>query len=203
MTVLYPLEDGLYVNVTNHCPCACTFCIRQNGDSVKDSGSLWFEGEEPEAADIIAAFDSFDMSHFKEVVFCGYGEPLERLDVVAEVARYVRQKIGLPIRINTNGLADLIHGREHTANELEGLVDVMSISLNAPDAASYQAVTNSKYGEPSFAAMLRFAAESKQLFPKVVFTVVDVIDAGQIEKCQKLADDMGIPLRVRHYVDQY
>ena len=72
MTVLYPLEDGLYVNVTNQCPCACTFCIRQNGDSVKDSGSLWFAEDEPSAADIIAAFDGFDLTQFKEIVFCGY-----------------------------------------------------------------------------------------------------------------------------------
>lgn len=203
MTVLYPLEDGLYVNVTNQCPCACTFCIRQNGDSVKDSGSLWFAEDEPSAADIIAAFDGFDLTQFKEIVFCGYGEPLERIDVVAEVARYVREKIGLPIRVNTNGLSDLIHGRAHTARELEGLVDVMSISLNAPDAASYQAVTNSKFGLPSFDAMLAFAADCKGLFDKVVFTVVDVIEPGQIAQCQALADKMGIELRVRQYVDQY
>ena len=203
MTVLYPLEDGLYVNVTNQCPCACTFCIRQNGDSVKDSGSLWFTEEEPSAAQIIAAFDGFDMSQFKEIVFCGYGEPLERMDVVAEVARYVREHVKLPIRVNTNGLSDLIHGRAHTARELEGLVDVMSISLNAPDADSFLAVTNSKFGKPSYDAMLQFAADCKEIFPKVMFTVVDVISAEQIAQCQVIADEMGIPLRVRQYVDQY
>lgn len=203
MTVLYPLEDGLYVNVTNQCPCACTFCIRQNGDSVKESGSLWFTEEEPSAAQIIAAFDKFDIQQFKEVVFCGYGEPLERIDVVADVARYVRERIGLPVRVNTNGLSDLIHGRAHTAHELEGLVDVMSISLNAPDADSFLAVTNSKFGQPSFDAMLKFAAECKAIFPTVLFTVVDVISPQQIAQCQKIADDMGIPLRVRQYVEQY
>lgn len=203
MTVLYPLEDGLYVNVTNQCPCACTFCIRQNGDSVKESGSLWFTEEEPTAEQIIAAFDGFDISQFKEVVFCGYGEPLERIDVVAEVARYVREQIKLPIRVNTNGLADLIHGRAHTAQELDGLVDVMSISLNAPDADSFLAVTNSKFGLPSFDAMLQFAADCKEIFPTVLFTVVDVISPQQIAQCQSIADKMSIPLRVRQYVDQY
>ena len=137
------------------------------------------------------------------MVFCGYGEPLERLDVVCDVARYLRTVTDLPIRLNTNGLSDLINNREHTAFDLKGLIDVISISLNAPDAKAYQKVTNSAFGEKSFDAMLSFAKDSKEIAKKVVFTVVDVISAEDIAKCQKIADDMGIPLRVREYIENY
>ncbi len=203
MTTLYTLEGSLYINVTNKCPCACVFCIRNNGDTIRESGSLWFESDEPTAEDIIADFANYDLSEFDSIVFCGYGEPLERIDVVCEVAEYLRSVTDLPIRINTNGLSDLIQGREHTALELKGLVDAVSISLNAPDAESYQRVTNSCYGDKSFDAMLKFAAECKEVVDKVTFTVVDIIPKEEIARCQKIADNMGIPLRVREYVGQY
>ncbi len=203
MTTLYELEGSLYINVTNKCPCACVFCIRNNGDTIRESGSLWFEGAEPCAEDIIAEFANWDLTKYSSIVFCGYGEPLERLDVVCEVARYIRGITDLPIRVNTNGLSDLITGREHTAAELKGLVDAVSVSLNAPDAAAYQKVTNSCYGEKSFDAMLKFAAECKDTVGNVTFTVVDVIPQEDIERCRELAGRMGIPLRVRRYVGQY
>lgn len=203
MTPLYELDGSLYVNVTNKCPCACIFCIRNNGDTIRDSGSLWFDGKEPTAEEIIADFANWDLSKYSAVVFCGYGEPLERLDVVKKVAEYVRSVTDLPIRVNTNGLSDLILGREHTAGELAGIVDTVSISLNAPDAESYLKVTNSSFGEKSFGAMLRFAEECKEAVDNTVFTVVDVISEDDIRKCRDIADKMGIPLRVREYVGQY
>ena len=203
MTNLYTLGDSLYVNVTNKCPCSCVFCIRNNGDTIKESGSLWFEGKEPTAEEIIADFKNYDLNKFDSIVFCGYGEPLERIDVVCDVAKYLRTVTELPVRINTNGLSDLINGREHTAFDLKGLIDTFSISLNAPDAKSYQSVTNSVFGEKSFDAMLAFAKDCKEFAANVVFTVVDVISKEQIEKCREIADEMGIPLRVREYIEQY
>lgn len=203
MTPLYELDGSLYVNVTNKCPCACVFCIRNNGDEIRNSGSLWFDGKEPSAEEIIADFANWDLTKYSSVVFCGYGEPTERLDVVKKVAGYLRSVTDLPIRLNTNGLSDLILGREHTAKELKGLIDTVSVSLNAPDAESYARVTNSCFGEKSFDAMLKFAAECKENVDNVVFTVVDVIEKEEIERCRKIADGMGIPLRVREYVGQY
>ncbi|MBE7030737.1 MAG: TIGR04100 family radical SAM protein [Ruminococcaceae bacterium] len=203
MTILYELDGGLYVNVTNKCPCSCIFCIRQNGDCIRESDSLWFGEEEPSVAQIIAEFDKWDLSKYNEIVFCGYGEPLERLDDVKEICRHLRGITKLPIRLNTNGLSDLIAGREHTALELEGLFDTVSISLNAPDAKSFVEVTNSCYGEQSFDSMLAFAKECKTVVPRVVFTVVDVITPEQIAQCQVIADSLGIPLRVRTYIKQY
>lgn len=203
MTALYELDGSLYVNVTNKCPCACIFCIRNNGDTIRESGSLWFEDHEPTADEIIAEFSNWNLNNYSSVVFCGYGEPLERIDVVCKVARYLRGVTDLPIRLNTNGLSDLIIGREHTARELAGLFDVVSISLNAPDAESYLKVTNSCFGEKSFDSMLKFAEECKNVVDKVVFTVVDVISEEQIAKCRELANKMNISLRVREYISQY
>lgn len=203
MTTLYTLEGSLYVNVTNKCPCACVFCIRNNGDTIRGSESLWFEGQEPTAEDIIKDFENYDLRQFNSIVFCGYGEPLERIDVVCQVAKYLKSVTDLPVRINTNGLSDLINEREHTAFDLKGLVDAVSISLNAPDSESYQKVTNSVYGDKSFDAVLNFAKDCKTFLDKVTFTVVDVISEEEIERCKKISEDMNIELRVREYIQNY
>ena len=108
MVILYEVHDNLYVNMTNKCPCACTFCLRQTRDEMNHSGSLWLE-REPSVEEVKNEFSKFDMNKYKEVVFCGFGEPTERLDDVLEVCRFIKDKYNKTIRINTNGLADLIH----------------------------------------------------------------------------------------------
>lgn len=110
MVILYEVHDNLYVNMTNKCPCACTFCLRQTRDEMNHSGSLWLE-REPSVEEVKNEFSKFDMNKYKEVVFCGFGEPTERLDDVLEVCRFIKDKYNKTIRINTNGLADLIHKR--------------------------------------------------------------------------------------------
>ena len=114
------------MNVTNRCPCACTFCLRQNGESVYGSDSLWLE-REPTVKEVCDSIDTWDLNKYNEVVFCGYGEPTERLDDLLEVAKYIKSKSDIKIRINTNGLADLIWN-EPTAPKLQGLIDTVSIS---------------------------------------------------------------------------
>lgn len=197
MTILYPVHDHLYVNLTNRCPCACTFCIRQNGDGAYGSDSLWLE-HEPTFDEVKAAFSAWNLADFTELVFCGYGEPTESLDLLIETANYARTLPGCPpIRLNTNGLSDLIHG-EPTAARLSGVIDTVSISLNAGTEKEYMAVTRPKW-ENAFAAMQQFAADCKQAVPKVMFTVVDVIPQAEIDAAQAVADSLGIPLRVRKY----
>lgn len=204
MTILYPLGSGLYVNVTNKCPCRCTFCIRSHSDHILESDSLWFEGgKEPTAQQIIDEFKKADLSQYDEIVFCGYGEPLCALDTVVEVMRFLKGFTSLPLRINTNGLSDLINSRADTALLFKGLADTVSVSLNAPDSDSYDAVTNTIYPGKAFDAVLKFAQTAKSAGIHVIFTVVDVIDKEQIERCKKLSDDMGIELRVREYIDTY
>ena len=196
MTILYTVGDKLYVNLTNKCPCACTFCIRQNGDGAYGSDSLWLE-REPTTDQVIEEFKKYDMSMFSEVVFCGYGEPMERPDEVAYIGRYVKDNYGLPVRLNTNGLGDKINGRP-TAQLLEGAVDVVSVSLNQCSPEKYNAVTRSKWRD-AFDAMISFATDCKSYVPKVIFTVVDVIPPDDISRCKALAMSLGIELRVRTY----
>ncbi len=197
MTILYPVGKALYVNLTNQCPCACTFCIRQNGDGAYGSDSLWL-AHEPSMEEIKAAFSAWQLSDFSELVFCGYGEPTMALDRLLETAAYVKSLENCPpIRLNTNGLSDLIHGKE-TACLLKGLVDTVSISLNAGTKAEYMAVTRPKW-DNAFEAMQQYALDCKRYVPKVMFTVVDVISKTEIEAAQAVADQLGIPLRVRQY----
>ncbi len=200
MTIVYPVGRGLYVNMTNRCPCACEFCIRKNGAGVYGSDSLWLE-REPTIEEVKTALDAADPRRYSEVVFCGYGEPTERLDDLLQVARHIRMSMpGVPVRVNTNGLADLIAGRP-TAARFGGLVDALSISLNAPTAEEYAALCHPKFGIGAYEAMLRFAAEAKKYVPSVTLTVVGTPDMTEerIAACRKVCDSLDVPLRVRVY----
>ena len=196
MTILYDYKESLYVNITNQCPCACVFCIRKETDHVGNSDSLWLD-HEPSVDEFKDELKNFDLDKYNEVVFCGYGEPLVRIDEVVEVAKYIKTISDIKIRVNTNGLADLIHNKK-TAILLKDNIDSVSISLNAPNKYSYSQVTRPKFGEKSFDALLEFAKECKEYIKEVNFSVVDEISDEEIEQSKKLANEMGIKLRVRH-----
>lgn len=195
---LASLEDvTVYVNLTNRCPCACTFCLRQTKE-MEEGHSLWLK-EEPTVEDVIKEFQKYDLDDFHEVVFCGFGEPLERVEDVIQIAGILKHfRRDLPIRVNTNGLACLIHQRDVTP-EFKGRIDTVSISLNAPDAKEYDALTRSRFGIESFQAMLDFAASCLEYVPFVVMSVVDIIGEEKIKKCQAICDDLGVTLRVRPF----
>lgn len=196
MTILYKLHQNLYVNLTNRCPCACTFCLRQTKDAVGEATSLWLE-REPTLAEIIADFSDFDMSQYQEVVFCGFGEPTERLDVLLEAAKYVKENFHLPTRINTNGLSDLIHG-EKTAHLLKGLIDTVSISLNTPSPERYHELVRCKFGAISYQAMLDFAKDCTKYVPNVVMTTVSTtLTEEEEEQCAKICKELGVTYRIR------
>ncbi len=197
MTIVYEVGNNLYVNITNRCPCSCTFCIRQNGDGAYGSDSLWLE-HDPSAQEVIDALEKSNFKSYNEIVFCGYGEPTERLDILKTTADYIKKNSGAHIRLNTNGLSDLIH-KKSTAAEFEGLIDTVSISLNAGTMKKYLEVTRPSFGEEAFDAMQKFALECKKYIKNVVFTVVEVIGEEEISAAQKLADNLGITLRVRKY----
>lgn len=197
MTILYDVSGKLYINLTNKCPCNCTFCIRHNGDGAYGSDSLWLE-HEPSLDEVKEAFSKVDMSKYREVVFCGYGEPMERVNEVIAVGEFVKANYGdVTVRLNTNGLGDKIHGVP-TAKLLQGAVDIVSISLNSYCKEKYNEVTRPKWDD-AFDAMLSFAADCKSYLPQVVFTVVDVIPPEDISRAKALAMSIGIPLRVREY----
>ncbi len=199
-TLLYKVHNNLYVNLTNKCPCACTFCLRQTRDHMDDSGVLWLE-HEPSFEEIVEEFKKFDMSQYKEIVFCGFGEPTEAFPVLIQVAKYIKENFKNPTRINTNGLGNLVNGRDITP-ELEGLIDTISISLNTPNAEEYHKIVRSKFGEQSFDAMLAFAKEAKKYVPNVVLsTVSTTITAEEEQQCQKICDDLGVTYRIRPWED--
>ena len=193
-------KRNLYVNLTNRCDCSCTFCLRRLKKMAEES-TLWLK-QEPSVEELQAEMEKVPWDMIGEVVFCGFGEPTSRLSVLVEMLRYVKeQHPGMPTRLNTNGLGELAYGRE-ISEEFRGILDTISISLNASNAEKYLALTNAKYGIRSYEAMLAFAEHSKKHVPNVVLTIVDHVNPPEeIEKCRRLCEDRGLTLRVRSYED--
>ena len=198
MTLTYKVKNGVYVNMTNRCPCACTFCLRHNAPGVYGSDPLWLD-REPTVEEVIESLKGWDLCSLEEIVFCGYGEPTERLYDILKVAEYIRSVSDIKIRINTNGLSDLIHGRS-TSPDLKGLIDTVSVSLNATNAEDYLKVCRPKFGIESYDAMLKFTKECTKYVPSVVMTVVDVVTSKEEQaKCKAICDSLGATLRVRPF----
>lgn len=200
MTITYQVKQSVYVNLTNRCPCACRFCLRNNGSGVFGSGPLWLE-REPTLDEVMASLDGWDYSRFREVVFCGYGEPTERLDVLLAVAEYLKRRdSALRVRVNTNGLSDLINGKP-TASLFAGRVDCLSISLNTDDAAEYLDLCRPRFGEAAYPALIAFTKEAAAIVPEVVMTVVGepITSLEKQSRCRILAESLGARLRVRPY----
>lgn len=185
----YPIRDSLYLNVTNRCTSACTFCVRFQSDFVK--GHNLMLDREPDPDELIREIG--DPKRYREIVFCGYGEPLLRLDVVKSVAAWVKQHGG-KVRINTNGQGNLIHNR-NILPELKGLVDTVSVSMNAQDAETYERVSRPSFPN-AYAEVIDFIRAAKSVIPDVQATVVTA-EGVDIAKCRHIADNLGIVLRVR------
>lgn len=197
--IIYTLCGGTYINITNKCPCRCTFCIRSQGNAVGDAENLWFYGNEPSLDDIKKAVDDYGFEKVDAVCFCGYGEPTERLDVLIATANYLRTiNPSIKIRVNTNGLSDLINGRS-TAKEIGEAFDIVSVSLNDPDSDSYDAVTRNIFPKKAFPSLLEFTKECAKYCPEVHMSVVDVIGEENIEKSRKLAESLGAKFICRSF----
>jgi len=194
--ILYTYKNQVYANITNRCDCSCTFCIRSHKDSIGEADSLWHQSE-PTLEEIKAAMDAFDFSGYEELVFCGYGEPTCALDNLLASAAYAKEKYGIKIRLNTNGLANLYHKR-NVVPELAKVIDSVSISLNAPTPEKYQEVTRPQF-DNAFSAMLEFASLAKEVFTHTQLSIVDVLSPEEIAQCQKIADERGIFLRIRKF----
>lgn len=195
--ILYTYNDNVYVNLTNKCDCACRFCIRSHHDGVGDADTLWHKTD-PTLEEVKAAIDAYDFSGKKELVYCGYGEPTCALENLIESAKYAKEKYGVEIRVNTNGLGNLYHKKD-IVPLLAEVVDTISISLNAPTKEEYMDVTRPKF-ENAFEGMLAFAKESAEQIKNVKFSVVDVLSPEDIEASRSLAKSLGVELRVRQFV---
>lgn len=194
-------KRGIYVNLTNKCNCACTFCLR-NMKEMAEQSSLWLK-EEPSVPKVKSLLDELPWDMVSEIVFCGFGEPTCRIDAVVELLKYVKDTHPeVKTRLNTNGLSDLMYGRSTAGDFAGGILDTVSISLNASNKERYLELTRAKYGIESFDAMLKFAVDCKEYVPNVVMTVVEKVENQQeIDLCQKICDDRGLKLRVRIYED--
>lgn len=197
MTITYELGNALYLNITNRCTNRCSFCIRSTDQGVGKGIDLWLE-REPSVEEIISDIEKREPSKYSEIVFCGYGEPMIRTYDIIEVCKFIKSKYNKNIRINTNGHANLICKKDITPL-LEGLIDCVSISLNAKNAAEYQEVCRSDYGEEVYNELLDFAVKCKRYVPRVVLSVVDVMDQGDIEACAAIANRLGVEFRIRKY----
>ncbi len=192
-SIAYNLKDSLYLNITNRCTIACVFCGKWKSFMLRDF-NLRLK-KEPTVEEILHAVG--DPSTYNEIVFVGWGESLLRIDVVKEVSRRLKEKGAKRIRIDTDGLANLVHKR-NVLPELKGLVDAISISLNAQDAHTYARVCPSKYGERAYPAVVDFIEEARHHIPDVTASVVTV-PGVDVERCREIAEGLGVKFKPRIY----
>lgn len=200
--IVYGIGNALYLNLTNRCNLACVFCPRLNHFEV--DGYYLKLGRESKFDDFVDAMTSElgdDPAPYQEIVFCGYGEPTLRLPLLKQLAQYIQGHYpSLKIRLNTNGLANLTYHR-NILPELSPYITMISISLNAPDAATYAKLCPSIYGEKAFSAVKDFIKQAKDYIPDVTASVVGLPDLDET-KCRDLVEkELGVTFRCRHYDD--
>ncbi|HHL40880.1 MAG TPA: YchF/TatD family DNA exonuclease [Deltaproteobacteria bacterium] len=192
--IAYAIRNSLYLNITNRCTNYCTFCAKFRSYTVK--GHYLRLRREPTYEELLGAIGPDPAQRYDEIVFCGYGEPLIRMELVKKLGRTLR-KMGCRIRIDTDGLANLVHGR-NVLKEL-AFVDTISVSMNAPDSKTYQRLVRTPFGDRAFPAILWFLREARKHVAKVVATVV-AVPGLDIEACRRVAEDeLGVGFRVREY----
>ncbi|MFH1664788.1 MAG: TatD family hydrolase [Candidatus Omnitrophota bacterium] len=190
-TIAYPIRDSLYLNITYRCTNRCSFCIRDATDYVK--GHDLKLDKEPTVGQVIEAMG--DVTKYKEIVFCGYGEPTLRLNVVTEVAKYVKSRGGR-LRLITNGEGNLISGR-NIVPDLDNYFDRISVSLNAPSAAEYDRLCRSVFGEKAFEGILDFIRECRKGDINIEVTCLDAAGEKVVTKCHQITDVLGAEFRLR------
>lgn len=196
-TYVYELDGKLYINLTNKCSNGCEFCVR-NERTTYYGHHLWIRHGDPSAEAVIAALNEKDLDAYKELVFCGFGEPTYKMQEMLAVAEFAHEK-GLKTRLNTNGQGNLINKHDITA-EFKGKIDFVNVSLNAPDAESYQKICHSMFRLDAFPALVEFAKSCAKNGVPCRFSVVDCIGEEAVAACKRLADAAKIPLYVRKYI---
>ena len=196
MSIVYGYGSGIYLNITNRCPCKCIFCVRNDTDALGDADSLWISSE-PSAQEVMDELRKRNMLRCSEIVFCGYGEPTERFDLVLDLADRIKRAFHKKVRIDTNGMGSLINGRD-IVPEMKGLIDSVSVSLNAPDEESYLAVTRNRFGKGCYSELLKFIEECRDTIDDVQVSVVSgYITEEQEERCRRMAEGWGVRFRSR------
>ena len=197
-TYVYTLDGNLYINLTNKCSNGCDFCVRNERSSYYGN-YLWLRNGDPTVEKVIAAAKGFgDLKRFKEVVFCGFGEPTYKVAEMVALCDYFHEK-GLKTRLNTNGQGNLINKRD-IVPELKDKIDFVNISLNASCVEKYQPICRSQFGESGFSGLIEFAKLCRKNEVACRFSVVDCIGEDEVEACKRLAESVKIPLYVRKYI---
>lgn len=189
--IAYPLHGNGYLNITSQCTLRCAFCPKYNRSWEVQSYDLRLH-REPTVEEVLAAIG--DPGQYKEIVFCGLGEPTVRLDALLAIAHKLKQQ-GARIRVNTDGLVNLREGRDVTA-ELAEVVDSLSISMNAQDEETYVKHTRPKL-EGAFEAMLEFARLAHERGIEVSLTAIDGLEGVDIPACEAIAKSLGVGFRRR------
>ncbi|KGK98873.1 metallo cofactor biosynthesis protein [Methanococcoides methylutens] len=192
-TICYEAHGNLYLNITNRCSASCVFCIRDGSDGVY--GYDLRLKKEPSVEDILGKLGSIDLSKYREVVFTGFGEATLRFDVLLEVTHWLKGR-GVKIRLDTNGHAQLLYPERNVVAELkEAGLDEVSVSLNAESESKYNELCRPAF-EGSYNAMLDFTRDAIAAGILTRMTVVGFNDID-IEKCEKVALDIGAAFHVR------
>lgn len=197
-TYVYTLDGNLYINLTNKCSNACDFCVRNERSSYYGN-YLWLRNGDPTVDKVIAQANGFgDLSRFKEVVFCGFGEPTYKVAEMVALCDFFHEK-GLKTRLNTNGQGNLINKRD-IVPDLKDKIDFVNISLNASCYEKYQPICRSQFKEAGFAGIIEFAKICRLNGVNCRFSIVDCIGEEEVAACKCLADSVKIPLYVRKYI---
>lgn len=197
-TLVYSLEGKTYINLTNRCTNSCIFCLRQDKNDVCGQ-DMWLDNEDFSAQDVIEQLKNFEIT--SEIVFCGYGEPLLKLEILKEVAKYIKQNYPeTKIRINTNGHANYVYKR-NIVLELKGLVDKISVSLNASSAEEYNELSKPKF-DNAYDEVKKFIKCCTEEGIKTDASIVDGYKGRRldVEKCRLIAQELGANLRVREWI---
>jgi len=193
-TIAYRIGDNLYLNITDHCTLRCHFCPKHNGSHQVHEFDLSLQ-HKPNLKEIMQAIDDAgDIKQFKEVVFCGYGEPTLRLKELIAVAKHVKAQ-GVKVRLNTDGLANRVH-KHNVLPELGQCIDAVSVSMNAQNEVVYAKHCDPSLGE-SYQAMLDFLRQAPQYISDVTATAIDGLDGVDIQQCATIAQELGVKFRRR------
>ena len=196
--LVYELEKKIYINLTNRCTNDCIFCLRKEKDDVCGQ-QLWLDTEDFTSDDVIEQLKNFELS--SEVIFCGYGEPLLKFEILRQVAKYIKENYPeIKIRVNTNGHANYVY-KNNVVSELVGLVDEFSVSLNGESSEEYDELSQPKF-DGAYEEVKKFIKCSSDAGIKTVASIVDGYKGRRlnIEKCREIATELGAELRVREWI---
>lgn len=196
--LVYELDKKIYINLTNRCTNECIFCLRQDKDDVCGQ-ELWLDSEDFTSEDVIEQLKKFNLS--SEVIFCGYGEPMLKFEVLRQVAKYIKETYPeIKIRVNTNGHANFVY-KNNVVPELVGLVDEFSVSLNASNSEEYDELSQPKF-ENAYEEVKKFIKCSADAGIETVASIVDGYKGRRldVEKCREIAESLGAKLRVREWI---